>query len=256
VPDKFKTNSKTLNRFLQWVFHYQHVFWILCILLLLILMGIFIPPPVWKKIWLAIKSQSHFIGLTLVFCLVAVSLVWSIGQRIDVWVFLIFNRSGLRSRWLDSFMLCITQMGNFLFAAFVAVVLYLRGERLLAYELIIGILTLALVVQCFKVSIRRTRPYDVVENMRVVGVRNGGHSFPSGHTSQAFFMAALTIHFYQLPMPQSLMLYFIALMVGVSRIYVGMHYPRDVIAGSMLGTVWGILGVIVNSNIFAYYNIV
>ena len=47
----------------------------------------------------------------------------------------------------------------------------------------------------------------------------------------------------------ALILYFIALVVGITRIYVGMHYPRDVIAGSVLGTAWGLLGAIVNSYI-------
>jgi membrane-associated phospholipid phosphatase len=47
----------------------------------------------------------------------------------------------------------------------------------------------------------------------------------------------------------ALILYSIALLVGLTRIYVGMHYPRDVIAGSVLGTAWGLLGAIVNSYI-------
>jgi len=42
------------------------------------------------------------------------------------------------------------------------------------------------------------------------------------------------------------LLYTIALLVGITRMYVGAHYPRDVLAGAILGIVWGLLGVLVN----------
>ena len=41
------------------------------------------------------------------------------------------------------------------------------------------------------------------------------------------------------------LLYAIALLVGVTRMYVGAHYPRDVLAGAILGSAWGLLGGIV-----------
>jgi membrane-associated phospholipid phosphatase len=40
------------------------------------------------------------------------------------------------------------------------------------------------------------------------------------------------------------------MIIGITRIYVGMHYPRDVIAGAILGVSWGLLGAIVNAYIF------
>ncbi len=41
------------------------------------------------------------------------------------------------------------------------------------------------------------------------------------------------------------LLYATALLVGVTRMYVGAHYPRDVLAGAILGSAWGLLGGIV-----------
>ena len=43
----------------------------------------------------------------------------------------------------------------------------------------------------------------------------------------------------------ALLLYTIALLVGVTRMYVGAHYPRDVLAGAILGSAWGMLGMII-----------
>jgi membrane-associated phospholipid phosphatase len=46
-----------------------------------------------------------------------------------------------------------------------------------------------------------------------------------------------------------IIIYIIALLVGITRIYIGVHYPRDVIGGSVLGTAWGIVWAIINSYI-------
>jgi membrane-associated phospholipid phosphatase len=47
-------------------------------------------------------------------------------------------------------------------------------------------------------------------------------------------------------MVESIALYAVAALVGITRIYVGAHYPRDVIAGVVLGSVWGILAMLVD----------
>jgi membrane-associated phospholipid phosphatase len=71
-----------------------------------------------------------------------------------------------------------------------------------------------------------------------------GCSFPSGHTSQSFFMATFLLPYFHVNFLIVLAGYLLAFLVGITRIYVGMHYPRDVIGGAMLGTAWGLLGVI------------
>ena len=57
-------------------------------------------------------------------------------------------------------------------------------------------------------------------------------SFPSGHAAGAFMMATLLRHFYPaLTIP----FYATASVIGVSRVYNGVHYPSDVMAGTALG---------------------
>ena len=237
------------NRFNNWINNIPHIFWIWSIIIFLALLVIFVPYNIWQDFWSSLKKQKIIAVLVLFFSLIAVSLVWSVGQRIDVWVFMYFNMHGRRKPWLDWMMLWFTQMGNFIFAFGVALILYLRGNHLLAFELIFGMLTLGLVVQFMKVLIHRTRPYIKLKNIRIVGSRASGQSFPSGHTGQAFFMATLLLHYYHVNGYLWLGLYGIALLVGITRIYVGMHYPRDIIGGAIVGTTWGLIGVIVNSQI-------
>ena len=207
----------------------------------LIIFLLILPPAIRNIFWNSLLSHRVLASMLIIFSLLAISLLWSTGQRMDVWVFLLFNKWGLRSKWLDRAMLGITQIGSGVFALGIALVYYWTNQRLLAYKLVLGTLTLWMVVELFKFLFRRSRPFIRLTETRIVGYQARGLSFPSGHTSQAFFLATLlTQHLQYNPWITSL-LYLTALAVGVTRIFIGAHYPRDVLAGAVLGSAWGIL---------------
>ncbi len=212
----------------------------------LVIFLVFLPYALRLAFWHNLQAQRTLAGMVLIFSLLAISLVWSTGQRIDAWAFLFFNVRGPRPLWLDWLMLGFTQIGNGLATLVMALVLFLAGDRLLAYELILGTLTLWLVVELVKFLAHRSRPFIKLLQTRIVGYRAVGRSFPSGHTSQAFFMATLLARHFNVSLGGVCLLYAIALLVGLTRMYVGAHYPRDVLAGAILGTAWGLLGVIVD----------
>jgi membrane-associated phospholipid phosphatase len=143
-------------------------------------------------------------------------------------------------------MLGFTQIGSGIAALAIGLILFSTGDRLVAYELILGTLTLWIMVELVKALVRRSRPFKRVTQARIVGYRAAGRSFPSGHTSQAFFMATLVVSHFHINAWVALLLYAIALLVGITRMYVGAHYPRDVLAGAILGSAWGLLGVLVD----------
>ena len=60
-------------------------------------------------------------------------------------------------------------------------------------------------------------------------------------------MATLMAGYFHASVLAICVLYAVALVVGITRIYVGAHYPRDVLAGAILGSAWGLLGAIVES---------
>lgn len=85
---------------------------------------------------------------------------------------------------------------------------------------------------------RRKRPFISIIQAVVIGRKPGSWSFPSGHSAVAFAGAwLLSQHF---PKRRGL-LYTIAGLVGFSRIYLGAHYPGDVVVGSTLGTLFAIV---------------
>jgi membrane-associated phospholipid phosphatase len=53
-------------------------------------------------------------------------------------------------------------------------------------------------------------------------------------------------HRFQLGIGGTVALHAVAVLVGFTRMYVGAHYPRDVIGGAVLGSVWGILATLVD----------
>ena len=236
----------TPGRLILAIRKYRPVAWLVFLTASLVLFLAWMPAPMRRIIWNALVARGILSGLLLVFSLLAVSLVWSVGQRVDVWAFLVFNLRGRRPAWLDWIMLGFTQIGSALAALAIGLILFLTGDHLVAYEFILGSITLWLVVELLKALVRRSRPSFRVTQARIVGLRAMGRSFPSGHTSQAFFTATLLAPYFHPGGWVVVLLYLLALLVGITRLYVGAHYPRDVLAGAILGSAWGLLGALVN----------
>jgi membrane-associated phospholipid phosphatase len=231
----------TWGRISSWVHQHERVARLLSITICLTGFLVVLPSYLRIAFWADLQTHKVLANLLLFFSLLALSLVWSTGQHIDAWAFLFFNGWGLRPIWLDRLMLAFTQIGNGLTSLAVGLVLLLVGVQVLAYELILGTLTLWLAVELMKFLVHRSRPFIRLTQARIVGSRAIGRSFPSGHTSQVFFMATLTAQHYHADIGIVFLLFATALLVGLTRMYVGAHYPRDVLAGAILGTAWGLL---------------
>jgi PAP2 superfamily. len=212
----------------------------------LILFLIWLPGGARASLWAALSAQRGLFVLLFLFALVTLSLIWSAGQRLDTRIFMLFNIQGY-PKWLDRFMWLTTQLGNMLTAFVAAFLLFVLNYRRLAIVIILGTLTLWLLVELIKALSDRDRPFLTIEKTRSIGRREKGDSFPSGHTTQIFFLMTLFIYHFQLGMGESIALYTIAAVVGFTRIYIGAHYPRDVIAGFVLGSVWGILATLLDA---------
>ena len=94
------------------------------------------------------------------------------------------------------------------------------------------LITSTLTELVIKPYFRRRRPFISIIQAIVIGKKPGTWSFPSGHAAAAFAGAWLLNH--QSPRV-GLLRYFVASLVGFSRIYLGDHYPGDVASGSLFG---------------------
>jgi undecaprenyl-diphosphatase len=98
------------------------------------------------------------------------------------------------------------------------------------------------VYKIVKQSVKRDRPCEILAGIEGRVKPSDQFSFPSGHTAAAFLVATLLGNAYPHALPIAGLW---ALAVGVSRIYLGVHYPTDVVAGILLGTLCALFGIAV-----------
>lgn len=85
-----------------------------------------------------------------------------------------------------------------------------------------------------KMTLDRRRPYETLAEADPLLRASVGDSLPSGHAATSFAGAIILGYLFRGVLPGLLAL---ATLVSVSRIYVGVHYPSDVLAGAALGSV-------------------
>ena len=154
--------------------------------------------------------------------------------------------------WLTPIMELISLLGKGgIFLIFLSVILlFVRPSRRFGTAMAIGLALGAIVVNLWlKVVIARPRPYaDVNGYYYPLWLMLGSHmesdfSFPSGHTNAAF--AAMVPVFALGRKSWSWLALLFAVLMGISRIYLVVHYPSDVLGGLITGTIAGLIGTFV-----------
>jgi len=151
-------------------------------------------------------------------------------------VFLLWIQEHLRQEWMTPFWKLITSLGDsgwFWIALALALLCFRRWRRTGATVLLALVIGALITNIALKPLVARIRPYDVIEGLSLLVKRQADLSFPSGHTCAAF--AAGAVCFVRLRRPWGVCLLVLAVLIAVSRLYVGVHYPTDVLGGIVVG---------------------
>lgn len=96
----------------------------------------------------------------------------------------------------------------------------------------------------------RTRPYEIVEGLQNIIEKQSDFSFPSGHTACAF--AGAVVIYIHCPKKYGIPALVFAVLIALSRLYVGVHFPTDVIGGAVVGTIAALLACWIEKKWSAY----
>ena len=157
---------------------------------------------------------------------------------------LLWIQEHLRMPVLNEIMIGITTMGNegIFWIAVAIVLLIFKKTRKAGIQCAIAMLLTLLVVNItLKPAIARTRPYDLIEGLNIIISRPHDFSFPSGHAANSFSCAWVMLR--RLPKKLGVPALILAVLIAFSRLYVGVHFPTDVLGGAAIAIILAEIGM-------------
>lgn len=163
-------------------------------------------------------------------------------------------QANMRSSFLDFIMPLITVLGDAgIFWMICAAVLFITKKHRkiglgMAFAMMMGLLVCNIIL---KPTVGRPRPYDFQwevfgKQIQLLIETQHDFSFPSGHTIASFeACTVLMLGNKKLGIPATIL----AILIAFSRMYLYVHYPTDVIASVILGTIFGIIGYYAAQNV-------
>jgi undecaprenyl-diphosphatase len=153
----------------------------------------------------------------------------------------------MRRPWLTGVAVDVTALGSLtlvvLISAIALCILLSLKDRPAAWQLLLNSVGAGIWTAITKNVIERARPEDVTHLVQV-----SGFSYPSGHSlaSASLYLTIALLAARHLPTIEGRILLFglaiaIISLVGMSRVYLGVHYPSDVASGVLLGVAWALL---------------
>ena len=138
---------------------------------------------------------------------------------------------------LDLLMIFLSSAGDYIAWLLIFAVLYLWKSKRVAISYAFVILMTTVAVFVLKSLFEIPRPEDI----RFV-IEAHGYSMPSGHTTRSF-ASAMFLH----PLVNNGYIKFViwtmAASISLSRVFVGVHYPTDIVAGALIGCIIGYIGI-------------
>jgi undecaprenyl-diphosphatase len=128
-------------------------------------------------------------------------------------------------------------MGNAFFTIGLALAIILFGKsdaKIVGWQALAALVSSHCLVQSLKLLLRRMRPFVTLKDVNILGKLPKDPSFPSGHSTASFALAtSLTLYW---PAIAAISMS-AAVLVALSRVYLGYHYPSDIMAGTLLGII-------------------
>lgn len=174
---------------------------------------------------------------------------------IDVSLFDFLNHT-ISNPFFDNFFVFITNVKHWYIAYIILwLILFFKGGkigRLASFVIILLIISSdQLSSSILKNIFERIRPCNALDDVNILVNCSGSFSFPSSHAVNNF---AVAFYFYRLFPKLKWALFVTAALAALSRPYVGVHYPSDIIAGAIIGIFIGQIFALITYKINDYLN--
>ena len=149
---------------------------------------------------------------------------------------LLFIQEMIRNPILTPFFKFVTTLGNggAVWILLTVIVLLIPKTRKVGCMMLAALLgTLLVNNMLLKPLVDRTRPYEMIEGLTYLVMKPVDASFPSGHAGCSFAVGCVMLR--RLPKRYGVPALILAILIALSRLYVGVHYPSDVLFGTISG---------------------
>lgn len=152
---------------------------------------------------------------------------------LDTILFILIHHFAGQKIWLDTIAIFFAQYSEYvLYVGLLLLIIWRRNWfQYIAISLLAAIFARFGATELIRIFYDRPRPFEVLDVYQLVW-HSGGYSFPSGHTA-FYFALAWALFLWN----KRIGIFFLiaALAIGISRVFVGVHYPGDILAGIFIG---------------------
>jgi undecaprenyl-diphosphatase len=182
------------------------------------------------------ELRRKIFTILIIYCFFLFFLVLFLNRVISFDEYLFFLINDSTNQYLLSFFNLITYLGSSIFWILLIIVFWLKNNRKLSLQLLFVFILDTIILSILKIAFLRPRPPQAAS----ISEFDIGPSFPSGHSERAFSGAVVLANHYK---KYNLLFYILAVLVSFSRVYIGLHYPLDVLIGAINGIILGLIAL-------------
>jgi undecaprenyl-diphosphatase len=182
------------------------------------------------------ETKRKIFTILIIYCFFLFFLVLFLNSVIsfDESLFSLINNP--TNSYLFSFFNLITYLGSSIFWILLIIIFWLKNQRKLSLQLLFAFILDTVALSILKVVFLRPRPSQAINIIDL----DIGPSFPSGHSERAFSGAVVLANHYK---KYNWLFYILSILVSFSRVYIGLHYPLDVLIGAINGIILGMIAL-------------
>lgn len=166
----------------------------------------------------------------------------------DLFLFQKINSLAHTSKILDWIGIFLADYALYTAGIILLVLLFWKKNRLMVVSVAISVILSRLIItEIIRYFYHYPRPYVVLEAAKKLIAENQDYaSFPSGHAA-IFFAIAMAIYFFNKKL--GIVFFVGAILIGIARIFVGIHWPSDILGGAIIGilSAWFISKIFIKS---------